>query len=276
MRILTLTAILWLSVCTAGLFANDSWWGDVYEQKAVSLESIMKAPHAFRGIDVTFVVQFQSLGSIENPYYTRFEKEQYVNFAVWGDDAQLWEKSAYESTFPYLFIDRFMKESKEILKARTYDRFIVTGRVTSVFRGKPWIEVVGLKAIEGRMTEPSLIRLVKAYKLKKHRRFDAAAAEFQLAMNKDMTEPMQKHIFHEEGRCLAAVDRFEAALVPLGKAFALAPKDDSLKKMIAHCQEKFTLVKKTREAASQAAKKKAEAKPAPKKPAPKLIGPKRN
>jgi hypothetical protein len=241
--------------------AQDSWWNDAYEQKTVRLADVLKAPRAYKGLDVSFVVQFNSVGSLDNPFYTKFEKDQFVNFSAWGDEAQLWDKAEYKSDYPYLFIDRIKKDAQTILSAKSYDRFLVTGRVESIFRGKPWIEVKGLKPLEGKLTEPSLIRMVKAYKLKSHRRFDAAAAEFQLAQVKSLPSHVRGLVLREQGTCLAAVDRFEDALPPLQKALEMSPKDEELVKMVKHCQETVTLAKKKREAAEKKSAEKKDAAP---------------
>ncbi|MCA9320147.1 MAG: hypothetical protein KDB53_05405, partial [Planctomycetes bacterium] len=225
--------ILGVVLAAAPAFANGGWWDDVYDQKTVPLETILANPVAFRGMDVAFVVQFHQLGSIENPYYTPFEKESYINFSVWSDGAALWDKGAYEKDFPYLFIDRMESESKTMLQARMYDRFIITGRVESIFRGKPWIEVVGLKALEEKLDEPSLIRMVKAYRLKKLRRYDAAASEFSSANSTTLPPHIAAIIDREQGLCLASANRYGEALVPLEKAAARRKNDNELERVLA-------------------------------------------
>ncbi|MEZ6194976.1 MAG: hypothetical protein R3F20_04480 [Planctomycetota bacterium] len=247
-----------LSLVAPLAFGTDSWWDDAYEQKTVKLSDIVKTPKAYKGVDVTFVVQFNSVGSIDNPFYTKFEKDQFVNFSVWGDESQLWVKDQYKNDFPYMFIDRIKKDAQAILTAQTYDRFIVTGRVESIFRGKPWIEVTGLKPLETKLTEPALIRMVKAYQLKGHRRFDAAAAEFRLAQVATLPEGVKNLTLREEGMCLAAVERYEDALPPLAKALEMTPKDEELAKMVKHCQDTVTLAKKKREDAEKKSEEKKE------------------
>lgn len=251
-----------LIALAAPAIAQDSWWNDAYEQKTVRLADILKTPRAYKGLDVSFVVQFNAVGSLDNPFYTKFEKDQYVNFSAWGDEARLWVKSEYKGDYPYLFIDRIKKDSQTILNAKSYDRFLVTGRVESIFRGKPWIEVKGLKPLEGKMTEPALIRMVKAYKLKSHRRFDAAASEFHLAAVKSLPTHVTGVVLREKGTCLAAAERFEDALPPLQKALEMSPKDEELAKMVKQCQETVTLAKKKRADAEKKAAEKAEQKKA--------------
>lgn len=252
--------------------ATNGWWDDLYEEKTVTLEQVMAHPEAYKGMDVSFVVQFHQLGQIDNPYYTRFEKGQYLNFSVWSDAATLWDKKAYNNDFPYLFIDRIATECQTILTASAYDRFLVTGRVSSIFRGKPWIEVVGLKALDKKLTEPTLIKMVKAYKLKKAKRFDAAATEFNQATNEKLPAMVQTVLHRETGVCFAAANRFKDALVPLEKAVSLTPEDKGLIKVLAHCRQQ---VKKSAVKTVSKTKENGTEKPVKKEAGPKLISTKK-
>ena len=240
MKTISLTAMLAiLTLLTPTAAAANGWWDDLYEEKTITLEQILANPQAYKGMDVSFVIQFHQLGQIDNPYYTRFDKEQFVNFSVWSDSAALWNKKAYSDDFPYLFIDRITKESQTILSASSYDRFLVTGRVASLFRGKPWIEVVGLKALDQKLTEPTLIKMVKGFKLKKAKRFDAAATEFSRATNVKLPAGIQTVLNKEAGICFAAARRYKDALVPLERAAILVPKDKDVQKILAHCRKEL-------------------------------------
>lgn len=251
--------------------ATNGWWDDLYEEKTVTLEQVIAHPEAYKGMDVSFVVQFHQLGQIDNPYYTQFEKGQYLNFSVWSDSAELWSKKAYGDDFPYLFIDRIATECQTILTSSAYDRFLVTGRVASIFRGKPWIEVVGLKALEKKMTEPTLIKMVKAYKLKKAKRFDAAATEFNQATSEKLPVSVRTVLNREAGVCFAAASRFKDALVPLERASTLVPGDKDLIKILAHCRAELK-----KAGAKAAAKTATKGKEADAKNKPKLISTTKN
>lgn len=213
------------------------WWSNLYEEETVPLSKILQNPTAFRDMDVSFVVQFHKVGAIENPFYTKFEKDRYVNFSVWPDESPLWVKEEYKKDFAYMFIDRLAKESTQLANAKTYDRFVITGRVESIFKGQPWIEVRGFKALPQKMTEPALAHLVKAHNFKRLRRFDAAAAEFHLANEtKDLPDNVKFTSLKEEGVCLAAADRPSEALVPLEVAMTIYPKDVEVAKLSEECK----------------------------------------
>lgn len=253
MRTTSILTVLLAAMIARPAAANNGWWDDVYEQKTVSLEQILKDPVAYRGLEVSFIVQFHRLGTIDNPYYTPFEKERYLNFSAWSDEAALWEKKVYKADFPYMFIDRMAKETAIIVKSRTYDRYLITGRVESIFRGKPWIEVVAFKKLEERMEEPVLIRMVKAFRLKAVRRYDAAASEFAAAVEETLPSHVQAKLHRESGVCLAAAERWGEAVKPLENAVKIQPKDKELQKILVHCKDQakrareVKLVKKKKE-----------------------------
>ena len=177
------------------------------------------------------------LGAIDNPYYSRFEKERYINFSVWSDATKLWEKPGYDEDYPYFFMDRIEDEAATILNAHTYDRFVITGRVDTIFRGKPWIEVVGIAPLPERITEPVLIRMVKAFKFKDNRRYEAAAAEFAQAQIKNLPRNIVAKLHREKGVCLVAAQRNVDALVELEQALAMLPKDEELVKITNHVRD---------------------------------------
>ena len=237
--LMSLVLLTMTLIAPSSLFAQgEGWWDDLYEQRPVTLDQVRAEPHAFRNIDISFVVQFNAIGAIDNPYYTRFERDQYVNFSAWDDAVHLWQRAVYKDSFPYLFMSRISKQSQELLRATRYQRFVVAGRVSSVFRGQPWIEVMGIKPLKGALTEPSLIHIVKANELKKIRRFDAAAGEFALAHIPSLPVTVRTECLTQQAYCLSMANRYNDALRSLQQAVALNPKNDTLKKACALCAKK--------------------------------------
>lgn len=227
-----------LALALPSFAGPESWWSDVLDHETVPLAKILENPAGFRGLEVAFVMQFHRLGTIDNPFYTPFEKESYVNFSCWGDEMPLWDKDVYKNDFPYLFVERNTELSQMITKARLYDRMVVVARIEAIFRGKPWIEVVSIEPLEESMTEPALVHLVKAFTLKRVRRWDAAAAEFQLSCAPGLPDPIKVMSLREQGLCLAAADRCEDAVEPLQKALLLSPKDPELARLCKQVKER--------------------------------------
>lgn len=215
--------------------ALGGWWDDIYEEKTVALSDILKRPESFRGIDVAFVVQFHAVGEIDNPFYTKFEKDYYLNFSVWADDAPIWDRDAYQKDFPYMFIERNAPEHVAFVKARMYDRFAVVGHVAEVFRGKPWIEVKGFRRVEGAMTEPSLAHMVKAFTFRKYHKHAVAAHEFQRALSDTLPPAVRLTILRSRAESLLELGQNEAALGDIDSALDLAKEDPGLLAMRDRC-----------------------------------------
>jgi hypothetical protein len=209
-----LSALLVLTVALAPLGAQD-----IEETQTVGLERVMRHPLAFKGLIVSFVVQFHELGSIDNPVYTRFERDWYQNFSAWPDSAELWKRQEYLRDFPYLFVSRMSEGATMIAHAKPYSRWLISGVVSEVFLDQPWIEVKGLQELDTRMNPGSLRHIVQGFRLTNDGRWGEAALAFRAA--DDVTLPTNVRLMtmreeamalHYGGRSNEAVARLDAAL----------------------------------------------------------------
>jgi hypothetical protein len=166
---------------TAAPAHSGGWWDDVFMERSTRLGAILAEPEAWRGVPATFVVQFREPAKADRAFFTKFEPDQWIAFAAWADEAPLWVKKDYDEDFRHLFVRRHGPEAKAIAMAARYDRFVVSGVVREVLKGRPWIEVTSLRRLPEKITEGSLVRLVKGLMLRDHRRFEAAAREFAAA-----------------------------------------------------------------------------------------------
>lgn len=228
-------SLLAVTLISAAVCAQSAggWWGDVYDDHPVALEDILERPNSFRGQTVSFVVQIHRLGKVENPFYTRFDKDWYINFSVWSDRAPLWDKSAYKNDFQYLFIKRESKAAKTILKAPTYSRFVVVAEVSAVFKGKPWMEVKGLEGLDKSMNEASLVHMVKGTTLAKVNRHYAAAQEFAAAETDSLPRNTRVLLRTWQARALFAAGKYKPALQSMQAAISLASEATALKAELA-------------------------------------------
>ena len=72
--------------------------------------------------------------------------------SAWADDAALWEKKAFETDFPHLFVRRDGADFRVVSSAAIYDRLAVCAVVRDVIKGKPWIEVTSVRKLPEKMT----------------------------------------------------------------------------------------------------------------------------
>jgi hypothetical protein len=216
---------------------DGGWWDDVFTERTVTLTKVLASPDAYRDLPINFTVQFHQIAKTGPSFFTRFEPDSWLGFSAWSEDAPLWEKKAYENDFPHLFVRRDGADFRTVNGAAIYDRFSVSGVVRDVIKGKPWIEVTSVRRLPEKMSEGSLVHLVKGLTLRDHRRFDAAAREFQAA-DAD-TLPLQVRLLgmREEAFALLNAKKPLAAEERLVAALALDPQSSETAAALAHVRE---------------------------------------
>jgi hypothetical protein len=208
--------------------ATAGWWDDVFADREATLAEVMAAPEAFRGRVVRFRVQFAKTRRPADVFHTQFDPDRWLNFGAWADEAALWDAATFRAEHPFFFMARDHVESKAVADAAPYARFALRARVSEVLRGVPWLEVLGATPLPGRMTEGSLLRLVKAAKLREHRRFEAAADEMRLADDAALPVATRIAVLRDCAACYAAAGRRREAAAALKDAVALRPDDATL------------------------------------------------
>jgi hypothetical protein len=216
---------------------EGGWWDDVFAEKSVPLGTILASPEIWRDVPVSFAIQYRQPGKSGTSFFTRFEPDQWLSFVAWPDEAPLWEKKAFDADFPHLFIRRNSADVKTIGTAATYDRFVVSGIVRDVIKGKPWIEVVSVRKLAGKITEGCLVHLVKGLMLRDHRRYDAAAREFEAADGETIPVGVRLLGMREHAFALLNSKKPRAAEEKLLAALALDPDNSETAVALAHVRE---------------------------------------
>ncbi len=210
---------------TSTVMVGGGWWDDLFREQVVPLERILKAPESYRGLRVSFVIQFHRLGTVENPFFTRFEDDWFLNLSAWADSAPLWDKTVYKNAFPYLFVRRGTDMAGAVSAAPTYSRWAVVGEVADVFKGVPWIEIHSLRRLENSLDEPSLVRIVKGRMLRDHGRHEAAAQELRAAEHEGLPLAVRTLVMREEAGCLESCGKRDQAIARLNQALEVWPED---------------------------------------------------
>jgi hypothetical protein len=213
------------------------WWDDTFAEREVPLSTILAKPEAWRDVPVAFVVQFHQIGKAGSSFFTRFEPDTWLGFSAWTDDAALWEKKAFESDFPHLFVRRDGADARIVTSAAIYDRLAVSGVVRDVIKGRPWIEVTSIRTLPEKMTEASLVHLVKGLTLRDHRRFEAAAREFEAA--DAVTLPVSVRVLgmREQAYALLNARKPKAAEERLLTALSLDPENADTALALTHIRD---------------------------------------
>jgi hypothetical protein len=217
--------------------SHGGWWDDVFAERTSTLPKIIAAPEAWRDVPVTFTVQFRQQGRNGPSFFTRFEPDQWLNFVAWPDEAALWEKKAFDTDFPHLFIRRDNPDFKAIASAATYDRFTVSGVVRDVIKGQPWIEIGSVRKLQEKITEGSLAHLVKGLMFRDHRHFDAAAKEFEAADGETLPTGVRLLSMREHAFALLNSRKPKAAEERMLTALSLDPDNSETALALAHLRE---------------------------------------
>lgn len=167
----------------------------------IDLGQLRSMAGAFEKVHVRFEAQFCSLGQVWNPFFTRFVPSEYANFYAWSGDQPIWRKDSYEDVFGMLFISKSSPELPLLYKLRTYDRVRIEGVVQDTFQGQPWIEVVKLEPITGRVDSPTLSHLYRADTYMQRREWNKAVSELSLAPGGDQPAHVLAAINKNLGVC---------------------------------------------------------------------------
>jgi hypothetical protein len=218
--------------------AAGGWWDDVFMERDVTLGTVLQNAEAFRGIPISFVVQFRQPGRAEPSYFTRFDPDQWMGFVAWPDEAPLWEKKAYDQDVRHLFVRRGTPEAKRVASAALYDRMALSGIVRDVIKGQPWIEITGVRLLAEKLTEGSLVHLVKGLTFRDHKRFDAAAREFEAADAE--TLPLEVRIVGMREHAFALLNARDpvAAEEKMLAALALDPANAETSAALTHLRDR--------------------------------------
>lgn len=220
---------LFAALCVS-LFAPAKAQMRLVEEEAlvvdVDLDTLRSTPHAFQNVRVRFDVQFCSLGAIWNPFFTRFVPSEYANFYAWSGTQPIWQKDSYEDVFGMLFLNKSNPALRDLYRFRTYDRVRIEAVVQNSFQGNPWIEVIAMAAIPGRVDTPTLTHLYRADNYMQKREWQKAISELSLAPGSNQPVHVQAAINKSLGVCFLRTGEAERAAVYLGTAERLSEGRD--------------------------------------------------
>jgi len=193
---------------------------------ATTLTAIREAPESYKNVWVSFPVQFSAVGSVQNPFFTRFVSSDFANFYVWADEQPIWRKENYDDVFSLLFMSKENERLQEMIKMHTYDRLRVTGMVRHTFQGSPWIEVTGFEVLPGRIDTATLSHLYRGEEHIKRREWKLAISELSLASVTSAPEPVQAAVHRNLGICHLRIGEPAVALGHLNSAVELVGDGD--------------------------------------------------
>ena len=236
--ILPLLMILWGAVGVAqvpeydDLVKNDPLLKILSQPRQIQLRDLLEDPEAYRGIPVELEVAFTRLGSLENPFFTRFTTSNYVNFACWGGEQLLWNKEEYLESFPLLFADRRQSVAETIATAKQFERYEVRAVVQDTFRGVPWIEIQAARPCTERLTRGAIRHVHQGLEQTAKGNHSLAAGEFAQALKAPLPHVQKLAVLKLAARTQEALENRWMANRYWNEAHRIAPRDPEVLKAL--------------------------------------------
>src|SRR5262249_15318981 len=155
------TLIASLLLCAATAAAQDQEFGSTV---ITNLTAVRSDPDAFRNVKVEFVVQSASLGSLSNPFFTRFTPADYMNLYAWADEQPIWQQTQFDNPFGMLFYSKQGNKLAEVFALKPYQRLKMVGVIRNTFQNAPWIEVDDFTPLPGTVDTATLTHLYRGEK----------------------------------------------------------------------------------------------------------------
>lgn len=187
-----------------------------------TLTEVRAHPDAFRNVKVQFEVQFASLGSVSNPFFTQFVPTDFANFHAWAVEQPIWRKSEFDNMFGLLFVSKTNDQVQEVYDCSTFDRLRIVGLVRNTFQNQPWIEVVSFEKVDERVDWATLGHLYRADQWMQKRQWQQALSELSLASQAKNPGEVSLEIDRAMGVCYLRVGETNQAVTYLKAARARA------------------------------------------------------
>jgi hypothetical protein len=216
-------------LCAAMLPAQEQEFGSAVN---TTLSAIRSDPDAFRNVRVEFTVQFASLGSLSNPFFTRFTPLEYANLFVWADEQSIWQQREFDAPFGQLFYSKEGDQLSEVFHMKPYQRFKIEGVIRNTFQNMPWIEIITFQSVSGSVDTATLAHLYRGEKFMADRQWQKAIAELSLAQNSAAPGTVQRATYRNLGICHLRTGDSEQAMSCLSTARSFGGDDSELERLL--------------------------------------------
>ncbi len=170
-----------------------------------TLSALRQTPDAFRGVTVAFDVHFASMGSVENPFFTRFTPTDFANFYVWADEQPIWQREAYNQVFGHMFLSKSSDQIDKLYELNLYEHVRLTAVVRNTFMDMPWIEVLSFAGTGNALATPTLAHMYRGEQFMAKRQWQRAISELSLAPTGNLANPVMAAIEANLGTCYLSI-----------------------------------------------------------------------
>ncbi len=151
------------------------------EPVQVELSALRKDPAPHLGTEVRCTVQFHRALEDWEPFLSRFEPRAWLAIEAWPDESFVWEAAVFDDPATRIFVRRGSAGAKLLGAARTYARFEIRARVSELFLGEPWLEVLEATPLAGEVGEGTILHLSRARGLAAYEQWDLALEQYERA-----------------------------------------------------------------------------------------------
>ena len=191
-----------------------------------TLTEVRNTADAFKGVKLTFPIQFAWVGKISNPFFTRFVPSDYANFQGWAIEQPIWRKEVYDDVFGLMFIAKTNPLLSEIFQIPRYQRLQVTAVVRDTFQGQPWMEVLSFTQLGPGVDTATLAHMYRGEQHMADRNWNRAVSELSLSLRGDAPAEVQGYAHKNLGICYLRMGEAKSATEHLGAALGLIPGGD--------------------------------------------------
>ena len=223
---IALTLGLSLAFCTPAVATGDG--DDRPKGKVVetTLSRVRRSPDAYKGVWISFEMQFTSIGRIQNPFFTQFVPSMYTNFYGWAVEQPIWRKGDYDDVYGMLFMDKKNDQLDRLYRLKTYQQVKVTGVVRSVFQGEPWIEVVSFTELSNKVNTAVLAHMYRGEEFMKKREWNKAISELSLAPAADAPRSVLATVHKNMAICYLRLGESGTAMRHINNAISMGDGSD--------------------------------------------------
>ncbi len=224
---------LWLAaaLCSVTLAAvpHAQESGGFGDAKETTLTEMRKRPQAYKNVWVKFSGSFLSTSSVHNPFFTRFTRADFVNFAVWGDEQKIWNKKDYDNACSTLFVSKKNDAGVQVVYTlQRYTRVECLGVVRNAFQGEPWIEITKVTPIAEKVTTATLSHMYRASEHIKNHNWKKAGVELNLAWTPGLPPQIRGWISNYRGIALMRLGNWISARQQIAQAASLLPNEPEI------------------------------------------------
>jgi tetratricopeptide (TPR) repeat protein len=213
----TLAAILGMAPLSAATFVEN------LPVQSVELQDVLSAPQAYLNQRVKFLATFIELTQIYDPTHSPFTPERYLNFAVWDDDARIFEPDVRAKPVVTFYFDKKAAGASTITAMRKYDVIEIIADVPLTSRNMPWFNVYSVRALPKARSysENSIYHIEQANSLAKEGSYDLADARYASALSSDLPSSAAIAVDELRARNLMAAGAFARAAKTLSNAISI-------------------------------------------------------